>query len=50
LELLREVKDLDVVYVPIGLGSTICGIFEVQDALELNMEIVGLFSAYANIY
>lgn len=50
LELLRAVKDLDVVYVPIGLGSGICGMLAVRDALELNTEIVGVVSAHANTY
>ena len=50
LELLRAVKDLDVVYVPIGLGSGICGMLAVRDALELNSEIVGVVSAHANTY
>ena len=50
LGLLRAVKDLDVVYVPIGLGSGICGMLAVRDALELNTEIVGVVSAHANTY
>ncbi len=50
LELLRAVKDLDVVYVPIGLGSGICGMLAVRDALELNTEIIGVVSAHANTY
>jgi len=50
LELLRAVKDLDVVYVPIGLGSGICGMLAVRDALEMNTEIVGVVSAHANTY
>jgi threonine dehydratase len=50
LELLRAVKDLDVVYVPIGLGSGICGMLAVRDVLELNTEIVGVVSAHANTY
>jgi threonine dehydratase len=50
LELLRAVKDLDVVYVPIGLGSGICGMLAVRDELEFNTEIVGVVSAHANTY
>jgi len=50
LELLSAVKDLDVVYVPIGLGSGICGMLAVRDALELNTKIVGVVSAHANTY
>ena len=35
LELLRAVPDLDVVYVPIGLGSGICGMIAAREALGL---------------
>src|SRR6266571_469008 len=41
LELFRAVPDLDVVYVPIGLGSGICGTIAARDALGLKTEIVG---------
>src|SRR5476649_839712 len=41
LELLRKVPDLDVVYVPIGLGSGISGCILVRDLLGLKTEIVG---------
>ena len=34
LELLRAVADIDVVYVPIGLGSGICGMMAARDALR----------------
>ncbi len=44
LELLRAVPDLDVVYVPIGLGSGICGMIAARDALKLKTEIVGVVS------
>ena len=50
LELLREVKDIDVVYVPIGLGSGICGMLAARDALNLNTEVVGVVSAHARAY
>ena len=50
LELLRGVKDPDVVYVPIGLGSGICGMLAARDALNLKTEIVGVVSAHANAY
>jgi threonine dehydratase len=33
LELFRAVPDLDVVYVPIGLGSGICGVIAAREAL-----------------
>ena len=48
LELLRAVKDLDVAYVPIGLGSGICGMLAARDALNLKTKIVGVVSAHAS--
>jgi threonine dehydratase len=47
LELLRAVPDLDVMYVPIGLGSGICGAIAARDALGLATRIVGVVSAAA---
>jgi threonine dehydratase len=50
LELLQAVKDIDVVYVPIGLGSGICGMLAARDALNLETEVVGVVSAHASAY
>jgi threonine dehydratase len=50
LELLRAVPDLDVVYVPIGLGSGICGMMAARDGLGLKTRIVGVVSAHAPAY
>jgi threonine dehydratase len=50
LELLRAVPDLDVAYVPIGLGSGICGMIAARDALKLKTEIVGVVSELAPAY
>ena len=50
LELLQNVPDIDVVYVPIGLGSGICGMLAARDALELATEVVGVVSAHALAY
>ncbi|MEI2773123.1 MAG: threonine dehydratase [Candidatus Competibacter sp.] len=50
LELLRAVSDIDVAYVPIGLGSGICGMIAARDALGLKTEIVGVVSAQAPAY
>jgi threonine dehydratase len=47
LELLRAVPDLDVLYVPIGLGSGICGAIAARDALGRKTRIVGVVSAAA---
>jgi threonine dehydratase len=50
LELLRGVADLDTVYVPIGLGSGICGMIAARDALGLRTRIVGVVAAGAPSY
>jgi len=50
LELLRAVPDLDVIYVPIGLGSGICGVIAVRDALGLQTEVVGVVAKGAPAY
>jgi len=47
LELFRAVHDLDVVYVGVGMGSGICGLIAVRDALGLKTEIVGVNAANA---
>ena len=49
-ELFSAVDDLDTVYVPIGLGSGICGVIGTRDALGLRTKIVGVVSAAANAY
>jgi len=50
LELLRGVPDLDTVYVPIGLGSGICGMIAARDALRLPTKVVGVVSTNAPAY
>jgi threonine dehydratase len=50
LELFRAVADIDVVYVPIGLGSGICGMIAARDALALKTEIVGVVASRAPAY
>lgn len=42
LELFTQLKDLDVVYVPIGMGSGICGLITVRDLLGLKTKIIGV--------
>jgi threonine dehydratase len=49
LELFRA-ADLDTLYVPIGLGSGICGTIAARDALGLSTEIVGVVAASAPAY
>ena len=50
LELFKGVNDIDVVYVPIGLGSGICGMLAARDALNLRTQVVGVVSAHAQAY
>ncbi|MGA8259123.1 MAG: threonine dehydratase [Arenicellales bacterium] len=50
LELLQAVEDIDTVYVPIGLGSGICGMLAVRDGLGLKTRVVGVVSAHAIAY
>jgi threonine dehydratase len=50
LELLRKAPDLDVLYVPIGQGSGICGCILARDLLKLTTEIVGVQSTEAPSY
>jgi len=50
LEFFRAVPDLDVVYVPIGLGSGICSLISARDALNLTTKIVGVVSDKADAY
>ena len=50
LELFRAVPELDVVYVPIGLGSGICGVLAAREALGARAEVVGVVSAHAPAY
>ena len=50
LELFRVAPALDTVYVPIGLGSGICGTIAVRDALGLATKVVGVVSTEAAAY
>jgi threonine dehydratase len=50
LELFRAVPGTDTVYVPIGLGSGICGAVAARNALGSTAEIVGVVSAHARAY
>src|SRR6266849_2714474 len=49
-ELLTSVEGLDTVYVPIGLGSGICGLIGTRDLLRLRTRIVGVVADGANAY
>jgi len=50
LELFRAVPDLHTVYVPIGLGSGICGVIAAREALGRSAEIVGVVAENAPTY
>ncbi len=50
LELFRAAPDLDILYVPLGQGSGICGCITVRDLLGLKTEIVGVQSTLAPAY
>ncbi len=50
LELFRAAPPLDALYVPIGLGSGICGAILVRDLLGLTTEIIGVQAAGAPAY
>lgn len=49
-ELMTACPDLDVIYVPIGLGSGVCSTIAARDALGLKTEVVGVVSTEANAY
>lgn len=49
-EFLTDAPDLDTVYVPIGLGSGICGMIGARDLLGRDVEIVGVTSENAAAY
>lgn len=50
LELFQNVPKIDTCYVPIGLGSGICGMITARDALGLKTEIVGVTAEGAPTY
>ena len=50
LELFSAVAKFDAVYVPIGMGSGICGVIAVREALGLRTEVVGVVASGAPAY
>ena len=50
LELFRAVQNLYAVYVPIGMGSGICGIIAARNALGLQTQVIGVVAAGAPAY
>lgn len=49
-ELHEQVRDLDVVYVPVGMGSGIAANIAVRDVLGLDCEVVGVVAKRAPAY
>jgi len=49
-ELFTGVDGLDAVYVPIGLGSGICGVIAMRDLLGLKTQVIGVSAQEANGY
>jgi threonine dehydratase len=47
LEMFQAQPDLDAVYVPIGMGSGICGLITARDLLGLDTEIIGVVAENA---
>jgi threonine dehydratase len=50
LELFRSAGDLDAVFVPIGMGSGICGLITARDLLGLKTQIIGVVAENAPAY
>lgn len=50
VELFRAAPDLDAVYVPIGLGSGICGVMAARNALSPATAVIGVVSAALPAY
>ena len=49
-ELFRAAGELDAVYVPIGMGSGICGTIAARDMLGLKTKVIGVVAENANCY
>ncbi|WP_448950459.1 threonine dehydratase [Labrys neptuniae] len=49
-EFFNAVRDVDAVYVPIGLGSGICGLIRTRDLLGLKTKVIGVVSSHAAAY
>ena len=50
MEFLRAVPALQTVYIPIGLGSGMCGMLAAREALGRDVEVVGVVSSAAPAY
>jgi threonine dehydratase len=47
LELFKAVPDIDTIYVPVGMGSGVCGVIAARDALGLDTKVVAVVSTGA---
>jgi threonine dehydratase len=50
LEMLRACPMMETVYVPIGMGSGVCGMIAARNALGLKTKVVGVVSRHAPAY
>jgi len=50
LEMLTAAPELDAVYVPVGMGSSICGVTAAREALGLKTRIVGVVAKASPAY
>jgi threonine dehydratase len=50
VELFKSAAGLDAVYVPVGLGSGICGVIAARNALSPQTRVVGVVSSQAPAY
>lgn len=50
MEFFREAPALDVVFVPVGLGSGACGVIAAREALGLKTRVIGVVSEQAPAY
>jgi len=50
LEFFSAVKNVDVVYVPVGMGSGVCSAVAVRNTLRLKTQLVGVVSEHAPCY
>ena len=49
-EMLSELKSLQRIYVPIGMGSGACGVLAAKQALDHDVEVIGVVSRHADTY
>ncbi|HTD54448.1 MAG TPA: threonine dehydratase [Silvibacterium sp.] len=50
LEMFEAAPELDTIFVPVGLGSSICGVIAVRNALGLKTKVVGVVAAASPSY